>query len=1291
MFNMRGAPFPCNRVFGFFVIVQLLAGALSGFGANPALKVLHGHVPPLVAHLTPTGQLTGSKPLDLAIGLLPRDEQGLDHFLAQLYDPASPHYHQFLTPDQFADTFGPSAADYQKVVEFALANGLTVTKTYRNRLVLDVSGPVASIQKAFHVTLRTYHHPTENRNFFAPDTEPLVAADLPMADVQGLSDYVKPHPLLKVMDAARMTVKSGSSPNGSGEYFGDDFRNAYAPGATLTGAGQAVGLFQADGFYATDIAAYATAAGGGRTNIPLQTVLLDGYNGTPTTGSSSGNPEVSLDIEMTMSMAPGLSAIVLFEGNPNNFIPNDILNSMASSNLVKNLSSSWGWSGGPSTTTDNIFKNMAAQGQSFFNAAGDSDAFPAGYVDNAANSTVPSSSPYITQVGGTTLTTSGSSYSSETVWNWGLDGGSYVGSSGGVSSYYSIPSWQQGINTFLTNGGSNTKRNIPDVALTADNVYVAYGDGSSGDFGGTSCAAPLWAGFMALVNQQLAATTGTSTSSIGFINPAIYELANESTYSSTFHDVTTGNNTSSSSPNEFYAGAGYDLCTGLGTPGGTNLINALINPDRLIIVSNAGFNAVETTSKSFNVSSETFYLTNASSSAFTWSLLNTSMWLNASSSGGTLAPGASSSVVVSLNTVASNLTAGTYSTSLWFSNNASGVAHSRFFTLVAADPLVVLPTNNFSFVGSSGGAFSTATQPLILTNTGSSSLNWGLNNTSAWFNVSPLNGTLAAGGQAAVTVSLTATSSNLPNGTYTAVLQVTNLTSQFVQVVTGSVIVGQSLILNGGFETGDFTDWNTNGDQGYPYNFVDNGTYISPHSGSYAAALGQLGSQANFTQTVTTVPGQKYLLSLWLENPEAGSASNPQQFTVTWNKTTLMNQVNPPYFGWSNIQFVVTATHTSTTLDLAARNDPYYYGLDDVTLTAGYAPAIGTQPAGATVVAGGGASFSVSASGSAPMAYQWRLNGTNLTAGAGISGVNSNALSLASVTTAMSGGSYTVVITNLFGSVTSAPAILTVTNQAASLVLASSENPSGFNDSLNFTAIVTPATATGSVQFLTNGTLFDTEPLGAGTAQSISTAALPRGTNLITAIYSGDATYSPATNTFIQTVTNHPPVVVPFSTNRYAGLSLTIPIASLAAGWSDPDGDTVTLVGVSLSTNGVSVAEKAGELIYSNPNNVTDQFVCTVTDGWGGTNYQTVTISVVPLPNNAIPSISSLTQSGGNLSLNLSGAPGFTYVLEATTNFVSGGGWQPIATNLLGTNGVWQFTGGIGSNPQQFFRLQLVQ
>ncbi|HTX20808.1 MAG TPA: protease pro-enzyme activation domain-containing protein [Candidatus Aquilonibacter sp.] len=1262
------------------------------------MRTLRGDVPPVVAHLSPNGTLPGTTQLHLAIGLPLHNRAELTELLQQLYDPASPNYHKFLTPAEFTARFGPTEADYAAVKDFARAHGFAVTGTYDNRLLLDVTGSAAAANSAFHVTLRTYWHPTEDRNFFAPDTEPTVESNLPIADVCGLENYTRPYPKF-CRRAGTFSPRAGSAPGG--EYMGNDFRNAYVPGTTLDGSGQMVGLVQFDGYYTNDIVAYENLAG--RTNIPLQRVLLDGFSGTPTTGSSSGNPEVSLDIEMAMSMAPALARIVVFEGNPNNFIPNDVLNAMAASNTVKNLSCSWGWNGGPTTTTDNIFLMMAADGQSFFDAAGDSDAFTPGAssvngVDNPNTFNTPSSSPYITQVGGTTLTMNGSgaSYSSETVWNWGYDSsaGGYVGSSGGVSSYYSIPVWQQGVNSFLANGGSTMMRNIPDVALTADNVYVAYDNGSSGDFGGTSCAAPLWAGFMALVNQQAAA--GGQTNGFGLINPAIYEIANESIYNSAFNDVTTGNNTWPSSPNAFYAVPGYDLCTGLGTPAGTNLINALVNPDPLIVVSNHGFNAVGLASGTFSIASQIFYLTNAGASSLTWSLVNTSSWLNVSSSGSPLAAGASGSVVASLNTVASNLPPGIYTANLGFSNVTSGVTHYRFFTLTVNDALVILPTNNFSFVGPPGGSFSPVSQGIILTNAGSSVLNWGINDTSSWFNVSLANGSLAAGAQTTVSITPAAAMTNLPDGTYGAVLLVTNLSSQFVQTITFSVFISQSLVENGGFETGDFTGWTLNAnDGGSPYNFVasaSTGISITPHSGNYFAALGEVGTPlAYLLQTLPTIAGQKYLLSLWLDNPAAGSHSAPNEFSVSWNGSTLYDKKNIGQLNWTNMQFVVTSTGGSTVLQIGGRDDDYYLGLDDVGITPVFAPTISMQPTNQTVFAGGNAAFTVMAGGSTPLVYHWRKNGNNIGNGGNISGATTNVLQFSAVTTNNS-GNYTVVITNAYGAITSAVVTLTVNLQNPTVALTSSENPSGYLDSLNFTATVAPATATGGVQFFTNGIFFDSESLSAGSAASVFTPTLPRGTNLITAIYSGDANDLPATNTLAQVVTNHPPTATPFFTNRIAGFSLKIPVASLASDWSDVDGDTVSLAAIGVSTNGVTVTDNAGTLIYCNSNNVNDEFTCTITDGWGGTNFQNVFITVVPLPENAIPAITSLASSGGStISLNLAGANGFTYVLETTTNLAVPDSWGPVATNVVGPSGVWQFNDVITNNPQQFYRLELVQ
>ena len=893
-----------------------------GAVSDPGRKILHGHMPAVLARLTPIGRLAATNELHLAIGLPLRNPAELDDFLRQLQDPASTNYHKFLTPEEFAARFGPTTNDYQAVIQFAETNGFTVTGTPRSRMLLDVAASATNVERAFRVTLRTYHHPTEARDFFAPDTEPSAPADLPVIDVQGLSDFVRLFPKSHVRRPAMVTPQNGSAPDGS-SYFGDDFRNAYVPGTTLTGAGQMVGLVQFDGFYPNDIAAYATAAGGGRTNIIIQRVLLDGFSGTPTTGANSGNGEVSLDIEMAMAMAPGLAKIVVFEAPNSTAYFNDILNAMAASNQVKNLSCSWG-GGGANATSEGIFKRFAAQGQSFFNASGDSDAFT-GAVP------FPSESTNITQVGGTTLTMNGTgaSYAAETVWNWGIEYGSAndgSGSSGGISTTYQIPSWQQGFN-LAANGGSTTMRNIPDVALTADHVYVYYSNGSTDWFGGTSCAAPLWAGFMALVNQQLVTASGIATNSVGFINPAVYEIGRESIYNSAFHDTTTGNNTWSSSPNLFYATPGYDLCTGLGTPAGTNLINALVDPDSLLVVSNGGFNAFVSLFKTFIPVLQTFYLTNAGASSLTWSLVNTSSWLNVSG-GGVLAAGTGGSVTVSLNPAVTNYSAGSYTANLGFSNVTSGVTHYRLFTLIVSD----------------------------------------------------------------------------------------------------------NLVQNNGFETGDFTDWTLNG-SAYPYTYVTNsityniGTHrrpinitINAHSGTYFAAMHQSGAPAYLSQTVSTVAGQQYLLSLWLDSPDGVT---PNEFSVSWNGGTLFNYTNLAQLGWTNLQFVVTAVGSSSVLQIGGQDNSAYLGLDDVSVKPIFPPSISTPTTNLTILSGSNAVFTVTAGGAAPLAYQWRKGGTNLANGAGISGATSNVLTLAGVTTGSS-GNYSLAVTNIYGAATSSVAALTV-------------------------------------------------------------------------------------------------------------------------------------------------------------------------------------------------------------------------------------------------------------------------
>ena len=489
---------------------------------------LQGHVPEAVAKgLAPAGRLPAAQEMRLAIGLPLRNQETLTNLLRQLYDPASPLYHQYLNPEQFTASFGPDEKDYLALRHFAESHGLTVTGTHPNRMVLDVTGAVADVEKAFHVNLGVYSHPTEPRTFYAPDVEPSLDLDVPVLTIAGLSDYTRPHP--SSLHARPAAQQPGANPNqGSenGKYVGLDFRGAYAPGVTLTGAGQSVGLVEFDTYYAGDISKYlALSAGGlGNTSVTLTNVVIDGPLGTP----GDGNTEVALDIDMAICMAPGLASVIVYEA-PNNTTsaPDDMFNRIATDNLARQLSSSW--SGFTDATIHQVFQEFAAQGQTFFIASGDEGAC----VSPQNPPSPPADDTYVTSVGGTTLSTDGpgGGWVSETTWNWFSSTSSGTnGSSGGISPSFAIPSWQQGV-SMSANHGSTTFRNIPDVAMVADQIYVIADNGTGYMIGGTSAAAPLWAGFMALVNQQNA-TVGLPPA--GFFNPALYALCAGANYGSLF-------------------------------------------------------------------------------------------------------------------------------------------------------------------------------------------------------------------------------------------------------------------------------------------------------------------------------------------------------------------------------------------------------------------------------------------------------------------------------------------------------------------------------------------------------------------------------------------------------------------------------------------------------------------------------------------------------------------------------------------------------------------------------------
>ena len=174
-----------------------------------------------------------------------RDQAELDNFLQELYDPSSAFYHRYLTVPEFTERFGPTQQDYDAVVAFAKAKGLTVVGGSRDAMDVQVKGPVSAIEAAFHVSMGVYKHPTEDRTFYGPDREPTVDLPFQLWHVSGLDNFSTPHPLFHHR-TPDLTVKSnattGSGPSAS--FLGSDMRAAYYGGSALTGAGQNIGLLE---------------------------------------------------------------------------------------------------------------------------------------------------------------------------------------------------------------------------------------------------------------------------------------------------------------------------------------------------------------------------------------------------------------------------------------------------------------------------------------------------------------------------------------------------------------------------------------------------------------------------------------------------------------------------------------------------------------------------------------------------------------------------------------------------------------------------------------------------------------------------------------------------------------------------------------------------------------------------------------------------------------------------------------------------------------------------------------
>jgi kumamolisin len=476
-----------------------------------------------------------------------------------------------MSREQFAANYGANPDDLAQIEAFAHQHNLTVAEISQARRTVVLSGAISALSAAFGVYLANYEHPDGN---FRGRTGPIyIPADL-AGIIQGVFGFdnrpqARPHFRHKRLtngagqEAARQTRPTGYTPL--------QVAQLYNFPAGTDGTGECIGILEFGGGYSTtDLNNYFQQLG-----IPTPSITamsVDGAANQPAPGQDSPDTEVMLDIEVAGAVAPGANIVVYFS----NFTEQgwvDAITTAVHDNVHKPsvLSISWGfaegqmiWSNQAIQAVNEAFQAAAAMGVTVCCAAGD-DGSRDQVDDGLAHCDFPASSAFVLACGGTTLQGSGNNITSETVWNDGPDGGA---TGGGISDTIDLPTYQATANVPPSvNPGGRIGRGVPDVAGNADpeTGYLILADGQQGTVGGTSAVAPLWAGLIARINQKL----GTPA---GFLNPLLYtQLAN----ANALKDITTGNNDITGHIGGYSAGPGWDACTGVGSPNGTAIGNAM--------------------------------------------------------------------------------------------------------------------------------------------------------------------------------------------------------------------------------------------------------------------------------------------------------------------------------------------------------------------------------------------------------------------------------------------------------------------------------------------------------------------------------------------------------------------------------------------------------------------------------------------------------------------------------------------------------------------------------------------
>ncbi len=491
--------------------------------------------------------------IEVSIRLRPKSETKHRELRSALEKPGFKH----MSRAEYENAHGADPADLSQIRKFAQEFGLKVheTGTELARRTVMLSGTVSNFQKAFHVELKEYSHPKGNfRGRVGAISVPADYADI-ITGVFGLDNRPQAEPCFRRLPQTDKhkthTATASFDPNEVAQIY--DY-------PTGDGTGQCIGLIElGGGFQLDDLSNYFSSL---HINEP-QVIAVSVDGGTNSPGDPNGpDGEVMLDIEVSGAVAPAAKIVVYFAPNTDRgFLDAITTAAHDSTNQPSVISISWGsaesnWTTQALTNFDDALQAAAAMGVTVCVASGDNGSSD-GVNDGNNHVNFPASDPYVLGCGGTTLQASNDQIVSEVVWNDLPNGGA---TGGGVSNVFPLPTWQEDFDVpapSVQGGG----RGVPDVSGDADpnTGYNILVDGDSAVIGGTSAVAPLWAGLVARINQQMGKP-------IGFLNPLIYAQAVEA---SGFHDITQGNN------GAFSAGPGWDACTGLGSPDGVPLAAAL--------------------------------------------------------------------------------------------------------------------------------------------------------------------------------------------------------------------------------------------------------------------------------------------------------------------------------------------------------------------------------------------------------------------------------------------------------------------------------------------------------------------------------------------------------------------------------------------------------------------------------------------------------------------------------------------------------------------------------------------